>query len=452
MDIASRNQDRTRPFQPFIILEDDAKKYRKFPESIDIPDDADFILIGISRWGVVDPKNGALQNLICYDSTNDDLIRVYNMNSTHGIMICSVSGLLAFQKCMLEGYFKNICWDMFTSQVQPFYKVYAFKNPLVYQYWPLGGQEAATKFKICETKSIELNQSIINRENVSNKTVATVIPLKVWFYWHSAIIPPNMQANLDELKRGNPQFEYNVYDEQKTIAFLKEFFPKEVLMAYESFIPQSFKSDLFRYCILYVYGGIYLDIKVKCENNFKLFDLTDKEYFCSDGNFQGEDGKVHKSVTTGFIFSKRKTPFMLNCIIDIVYNVSMKIYGLSPWIVSGPQLLGINYEYVYGNTQLPLTHYGPMGSQRVVYREQTVFTFYKEYRNEQQTTNYKHYIDYWKEKNVYNPCEIDLVKIYNDKSWKQPFLDALKTILIRKNQIYTDEHSKPAVLEATASK
>ena len=30
------------PFRPFILMEDDVKKYREFPESIVVPDDADF--------------------------------------------------------------------------------------------------------------------------------------------------------------------------------------------------------------------------------------------------------------------------------------------------------------------------------------------------------------------------------------------------------------------------
>ena len=46
-------QDKCKPFQPFVVFEDDVKKYREFPITIDIPDDADILYIGLSRWGVI---------------------------------------------------------------------------------------------------------------------------------------------------------------------------------------------------------------------------------------------------------------------------------------------------------------------------------------------------------------------------------------------------------------
>jgi hypothetical protein len=55
-----------------------------------------------------------------------------------------------------------------------------------------------------------------------------------------------------------------------------------VLNAFNSLVPGAFKADLWRYCILYINGGIYLDIKYKCINNFKLIALTEREYFVND--------------------------------------------------------------------------------------------------------------------------------------------------------------------------
>ena len=57
LDLACKNQIRNKPFQPFVIFEDDVKKYRAFPPNIVIPDNSDIFYIGLSQWGMTDQKN-----------------------------------------------------------------------------------------------------------------------------------------------------------------------------------------------------------------------------------------------------------------------------------------------------------------------------------------------------------------------------------------------------------
>ena len=52
--------------------------------------------------------------------------------------------------------------------------------------------------------------------------------------------------------------------------FIKNNYPVDVLEAFNKLIPGAYKADLWRYCVLYKLGGIYLDIKYSCVNNFKL--------------------------------------------------------------------------------------------------------------------------------------------------------------------------------------
>lgn len=158
-------QDKQKPFQPFVVFEDDVKKYREFPITIDIPDDADILYIGLSRWGVI--NNVGHEYKVCFDNVGENIIRVYNMLSTHGFIICSLRGLLAIQKCMMEAYFKNTVWDIFTSQIQPYYNVYALKIPLVYQYGLIGGAEAPTKIDFVNYHDKPLDKKQINTTNLS---------------------------------------------------------------------------------------------------------------------------------------------------------------------------------------------------------------------------------------------------------------------------------------------
>lgn len=75
LDLATYNQIRNQPFQPFVIFEDDVKKYRKFPKTIEIPDDTDILYIGLSVFGMNDKHD---TNTVCFSNveTNNQVIRI----------------------------------------------------------------------------------------------------------------------------------------------------------------------------------------------------------------------------------------------------------------------------------------------------------------------------------------------------------------------------------------
>lgn len=164
LDLALKNQDPTKPFQPFIIFEDDVKKYREFPNEIEIPDNADILYLGLSSFGM--SENSHTPHVF-YENIDENTIRIYNMLSLHGTAICSMRGLLAIQKCMMESYFTNNIWDMYTAWIQPFYNVYALRKPLVYQWSELGGQEGATKIEFNEPSNPNIPDYWINKNLAS---------------------------------------------------------------------------------------------------------------------------------------------------------------------------------------------------------------------------------------------------------------------------------------------
>ena len=164
IDLGLRNQDKTKPFQPFVLFEDDVSKYREFPKYIEILNNTDILYIGLSIYGMNKIK---WCNNIYYSEINEDLIRIYNMLTLHGIIICSASGALAIQKCMMEAFFKDKIWDIFTAQIQPYYKVYALKEPLVYQDSEIGGQEKYTKISIKDCSKKDITNNNINTSNIS---------------------------------------------------------------------------------------------------------------------------------------------------------------------------------------------------------------------------------------------------------------------------------------------
>jgi len=56
---------------------------------------------------------------------------------------------------------------------------------------------------------------------------------------------------------------YYLYNDADCRAFIRSAFPPAVVAAYDRLIPTAFKADLWRYCVLYKFGGVYLDVKYR---------------------------------------------------------------------------------------------------------------------------------------------------------------------------------------------
>jgi mannosyltransferase OCH1-like enzyme len=90
-----------------------------------------------------------------------------------------------------------------------------------------------------------------------------------------------MKECVDKLKNAHPNFEHNLFDDNDCHEFIKKNFPIEVLLAYDALIPGAYKADLWRLCILYIHGGVYMDIKLQFCEGYNLNKFMDKELFRS---------------------------------------------------------------------------------------------------------------------------------------------------------------------------
>lgn len=88
-----------------------------------------------------------------------------------------------------------------------------------------------------------------------------VIPKKVMqTYFDISKIPQKVYNNIAIYANG---FEHIIYDNNSALSFLDEFYSKDVVKAFNKLKHGAHKADLLRYCLLYIYGGIYLDIKTE---------------------------------------------------------------------------------------------------------------------------------------------------------------------------------------------
>jgi hypothetical protein len=125
---------------------------------------------------------------------------------------------------------------------------------------------------------------------------------------------------------------FGMIENRKILKSLKE-------NAYKKIIPGAYKCDLWRYCVLYIYGGFYADIDTLCMG--KLNSLTNKniEFIVPiDLNINPREGQ--HNLACGFIGSVPKSPILLDAIDRIVFNVENNIIPTSKLDFSGPGLLG----------------------------------------------------------------------------------------------------------------
>ena len=118
---------------PFIILEDDATPFDYNP-IISIPDDTDALYLGISSWGRMNSHSGPFVQWEYYFKEVDiNLLRVYNMLGTHAILYLNSEYISVCEKIAYHQHNIDEHVDIGFTDIQKYYNVYAFNQPLFYQ-------------------------------------------------------------------------------------------------------------------------------------------------------------------------------------------------------------------------------------------------------------------------------------------------------------------------------
>lgn len=224
------------------------------------------------------------------------------------------------------------------------------------------------------------------------------VPANIFQTWHTKMLPPKMFTAITKIRLLNPGFKYYLFDDKDCRQFIKHNFDATVLYAYDHLIPGAYKADLWRYCILYKYGGIYLDIKYIPHNNFKFINFLKKEHWVLDANKVG--------IYNAFMVCKAGNEILLKAINQIVENVKNKFYGSSWLEPTGPRLLA-KYFTDEEKKRFEIKHVligsGPADSQKyIMYNNTPVLKCYTGYHAEREKYSIKeHYAKLWEIHRIY---------------------------------------------------
>jgi len=287
---------------------------------------------------------------------------------------------------------------------------------------------------------IFVDNTIIDKEVIVTKSREdtnenNIVPLIIYQTWHSTILPPKMNDCVERLKLDNPSFEHHLYNDNSCRMFIKNNYDKYVLNAYDQLVPGAYKADLWRYCVLYKTGGIYLDIKFQCEPGFSLIEFTkDKQTFILDRPYgdisiplevnlsiinspkfydnlsQYTADRIWNNKQIGLynaiIASVPNNPVMYKCIEQIVKNVKNKKYGYSELYPTGPGLLGeIYFTDKYTSKVKEINYFNSIQGTYIINKNKKILSQYPEYRIEQRIYNNNnkefYYNELWHKKKIY---------------------------------------------------
>lgn len=144
-------------------------------------------------------------------------------------------------------------------------------------------------------------------------------------------LPEGMNKAIETWYRLNPGYKVKLYSGESCENYIKQHFNDDVLKAYHSLKPYSYKCDLMRHLIMYNEGGWYTDARMECYKPLDELDALNKEFYvCVDTPQQ------QLCMTTGFIGSVPKHPISKKMIDIILWNIGNRHYGMDCLAPTGP--------------------------------------------------------------------------------------------------------------------
>ena len=151
-----------------------------------------------------------------------------------------------------------------------------------------------------------------------------------------------MAKNVENLKKLNPEYQYKLYDDSDCREFLLKNFGDNYANAFDVLVPGAFKCDFWRYAVLYVNGGVYLDMDIKPLYGFNdILKSTDTFVSVVDKE-NGIDNTT--GIYQAFIACKPKHPLLLYALQLSFSNIVTRRISVNTLDITGPTVMAIAFN------------------------------------------------------------------------------------------------------------
>lgn len=167
-------------------------------------------------------------------------------------------------------------------------------------------------------------------------------------YHNTNLIPKYVK---DTIKNLNPDYKYYLINfetgKQLINNYIDDAFDNKlknsILQRLDTMPRYCHKSDLLRYCLLYMFGGVYLDVDLEPLISFDEMNVDNVDFMTSFGRggnpYIINNEKVYPITSNGFIISSKGNPILLDLINNIINNDKLTI--------TNPEYRGENVEFLY---------------------------------------------------------------------------------------------------------
>ena len=155
------------------------------------------------------------------------------------------------------------------------------------------------------------------------------VKTKLFQFWNTERAPDEVEV-LMQTWADDPHFDYARYTTGTAEAFIETHFDARTLAAYRKCGVPAMQADFFRYCALYVFGGVYVDADTK--NSGRLPELL-------EGRERGLLMTRETRVANDFLYVRASGEELYRSAIALaVENIEGEITN-NVWMVTGPGIM-----------------------------------------------------------------------------------------------------------------
>jgi mannosyltransferase OCH1-like enzyme len=152
--------------------------------------------------------------------------------------------------------------------------------------------------------------------------------------WKTKNVPQEWENAQQSVINNNPDYEYKLYTDEDNRTIVETYFP-DFLSYYDNFEYNIQRADAIRYMILYLYGGIYVDLDYVCNKSFNEI-IMEKEI--------GLNKSINQSwsyTNSIMISTVKRHPIWLECVRQMKKRIPFFIRGkhLKVMTSTGPIML-----------------------------------------------------------------------------------------------------------------
>jgi mannosyltransferase OCH1-like enzyme len=197
-------------------------------------------------------------------------------------------------------------------------------------------------------KSLQPHPQIFQLESTSNDKIvfpsskSRKIPQVIFQTMESSLALLNVKQCIDQIRQLNPGYAYYYFTAYDCREFISKEFP-DLLEYYDLLLPGAYKADLWRYCILYKYGGFYMDCRMLPYLSFDSIVSKQTEFMsCVDVN----QNMVYQAI----LGCAPQSAFMKQAIDLSIENIKKRKNNVGDLGITGPKVMGMAVNLVLKRT------------------------------------------------------------------------------------------------------